>query len=284
MASYRFCRTDDIRLLVSAHEACYRPHFPDLPPFTVEQFRSAARELGLWAGSCMIACEGTEPIAVLLAARRDAASLVWRIGVRPGFGRRGHGRHLLTSLRAKQAILGPPRLLVEVPREQGGACAFFEACGFRREVEYTDFVLRGPGPTVPSSDLPIPVTLDDLRASGAIDPQAPRSWCRSPAALLARHERIAGWAVASDERIEAYLLYERPDAGGVRTIVALDCADPERAELWLRLLLGRCRGGDEGPVIIPRVHPAEVSFDLLRSCGFEPEGRTIGGAANPEPA
>ena len=54
----------------------------------------------------------------------------------------------------------------------------------------------------------IPVTVDDLAANdllGAAHPQA--CWERSVETLTARKEDIAGLAIASDERIEAYILY-----------------------------------------------------------------------------
>ena len=58
----------------------------------------------------------------------------------------------------------------------------------------------------------IPVTVDDLAANGLLgeaDPQA--CWERSVETLTARKDDIAGLAVASDERIEAYLLYVRTE-------------------------------------------------------------------------
>ena len=48
MASYRFCRTDDVALLVAAYNRCYRPHFPDEPELTVDAFRLLIRERNLW--------------------------------------------------------------------------------------------------------------------------------------------------------------------------------------------------------------------------------------------
>ena len=58
----------------------------------------------------------------------------------------------------------------------------------------------------------IPVTVDDLAANGLLgeaDPQV--CWERSVETLTARKDDIAGLAVASDERIEAYLLYCRTE-------------------------------------------------------------------------
>ena len=54
----------------------------------------------------------------------------------------------------------------------------------------------------------IPVTVDDLAANGLLDEADPQTcWERSVETLTARKDDIAGLAVASDERIEAYVLY-----------------------------------------------------------------------------
>ena len=54
----------------------------------------------------------------------------------------------------------------------------------------------------------IPVTVDDLAANGLLEEADPQvCWERSVETLTARKDDIAGLAVASDERIEAYILY-----------------------------------------------------------------------------
>ena len=177
MASYRFCRSDDIPQIAQAHNACYRPHFAGLPALTPDDLKHASREIDLWTSSCMVATAGEDPIAVLLATKREHESLIWRIGVHPDHLRQGHGRHLMTSLSSKQAILGPPKMVAEVPQSLKGVCAFLEACGWRRRVEYTDFVLRDPaarGESVEPSDLVIPTTIDELIANEAFDTAARR--------------------------------------------------------------------------------------------------------------
>jgi hypothetical protein len=71
MSGYRFCRTDDIPLLVEAYNACCGDRRQTGPPLTVDGFKHGARALGLWASSCMIAFDGETPIAVLLGAKRE---------------------------------------------------------------------------------------------------------------------------------------------------------------------------------------------------------------------
>ncbi len=138
MPSYRFCRPDDIPFLVRAVNECFDVHFPDRPPLTVDGFRREMKHLDLWPSSSLIAAEGDRPIAVLTGTKREDETLVARIGVRPGAERDGHGGHLITSLSQKLAVLGPPRLAVEVPASLPGARAFFRALGWEDDGTYLD--------------------------------------------------------------------------------------------------------------------------------------------------
>ncbi len=69
----------------------------------------------------------------------------------------------------------------------------------------------------------IPVTVDDLAANGLLgEDHPPTCWERSVETLTARKDEIAGLAVASDERIEAYILYIKDGDGEIvslRTLV-----------------------------------------------------------------
>ena len=49
MPAYRFCRTDDISLLVDAVNACYGVHFPDQGALSTHDFKREIRELNVWA-------------------------------------------------------------------------------------------------------------------------------------------------------------------------------------------------------------------------------------------
>lgn len=275
MASYRFCRTDDWPLLAAAHAACFAPHFPGTPPLDVAALKRLVREIDLWASSAMVAQEGEGPIAVLLATKRPASSLVWCLGVHPEHLRRGHGRHLLTSLASKLAILGPPRLETELPAALPGALAFFEACGFSREAAWRDFALAAPLPAPNPSELVVPVTLEELVAHGVFDARVRRPWGRTIETLVKRGESIRGLAVASEARIEAHLLYEDDEATGERRLLRAGCAEPGHRELWLELLL-RHGASALGPVVFERAAPEEVPFGLFERLGFVPGATTLG--------
>jgi GNAT superfamily N-acetyltransferase len=293
MAAYRFCRTDDIALLVDALNRCWSPYFPDEPPMTPAAFKRSIRDLQVWCSSCMVAFSGPDPAGVLIGAKRSSGTLVHKIAVHPDHRRQGHGRHLLASLGSKLAILGPPRIIAEVPETLVPACELFSASGYVREARLTDYVLpfdsRGSaalaqgGPH--AGGVVIPVTVDDLAANGLLGEARPQvCWTRAVETLTARKDDLAGLAVASDERIEAYVLYDgrgvcaegdrAPDGRTVAPeveILAL-CSSIEDGGARLRQLLSGLRAQGMRTFRFLKVHPAEVSKGLLETLGFRPAG------------
>ena len=144
MSSYRFCRTDDVSLLVEALNRCWSPYFPGEPAVTPETFKRSIRDLQVWCSSCMVAFAGPDPIAVMIGAKRPSGTLIHKIAVHPDHRRQGHGRHLLTSLSSKLSILGPPRMVAEIPETLTPTCELFAACGYVQEAVLTDYVLEMP--------------------------------------------------------------------------------------------------------------------------------------------
>lgn len=272
MSSYRFCRTDDIGLLVDALNRCWRPHFPDEPEVTPATFKRSIRDLQVWCSSCMVAFAGAEPIAVLIGAKRPAGTLIHRIAVHPDHLRQGHGRHLLQSLSSKLAILGPPRMVAEIPEALDAARGLFNAAGYRPEAVLSDYVLMDPGTEASGSEpqrLTIPFTVEDLAANGLLEGAARSTcWERSIETLMARKTESAGLAVASDERIEAYVLYIEAEILSLATLV-------EDGGTRLARLLRRARVGGTSPLRIPKVHPGEISTQLLETLGFRSAGRHL---------
>jgi GNAT superfamily N-acetyltransferase len=277
MSSYRFCRTDDIGLLVEALNRCWAPYFPDEPPMTPAAFKRSIRDLQVWCSSCMVAFSGSDPIGVLIGAKRPSGTLVHRIAVHPDHRRQGHGRHLLTSLGSKLAILGPPRIIAEVPEALGPASELFGACGYAPEALLTDYVLEGPPAR---SELPrsltagddgegmmIPVTVDDLAANGLLgETDLPVCWERSVETITARKDDIAGLAVASDDRIEACILYMKDgEIVSLRSFV-------DDGGARLSRLLSPLRAGATMTFGFSKVHPAEISKESLEELGFRPVG------------
>jgi GNAT superfamily N-acetyltransferase len=280
MSAYRFCRTDDIALLVDALNRCWAPYFPGEPPATPASFKRSIRDLQIWCSSCMVAFSGSDPIGVLIGAKRPSGTLVHKIAVHPDHLRQGHGRHLLASLGSKLAILGPPRIVAEVPEMLAPACELFTASGYASEAILTDYVLpreeneAAKLPGLEDNRFVIPVTVDDLVANGLLgesDPQV--CWARSIESLTARKDDVAGLAVASEERIEACVLYlEGEEIVALRSFV-------DDGGSRLRQLLSRLHAAATTTLRFPKVHPAEISKELLETLGFRPADRHVQYAA-----
>jgi len=271
MSSYRFCRTDDIGLLVDALNRCRAPHFPGEPPMTPAAFKRSIRDLQVWCSSCMIAFAGADPIGVLIGAKRPTATLVHTIAVHPDHLRQGHGRHLLTSLGSKLAILGPPRIVAEVPEQLTAARGLFSAAGYVEDMVLRDYTLSRDEDHVrdATGSFVIPVTVDDLAANGLLC-DSHTCWERSIETLTARKGEIEGLAVASEERIEACILYIE-DAAEVLFLRSF--VDDEGVRL--KRLVSQLRARAKEPLRVRKVHPAEISKLSLESLGFRPGDRHL---------
>jgi GNAT superfamily N-acetyltransferase len=261
LTAYRFCRTDDMGLLVEAHARCRGPEDADEPVLDRAAFKGLIRDLDLWCSSCMVAFEGRDPVGVLLGAKRPEATLVYALRVHPEHRRQGHGRHLLTSLSQKLAILGPPRLVAEVPADREAACAAFSACGWTIASRLTDWHL----PAAPASKVPdgtrealAPVTCDDLKAAGLLG--TAHCWQRDLPALDKHQERLSGLAFHSPDRIEAWALWDETG-----TLWAAGAAPGPFGRIGLAAVLDEIGI----PLLLPRVAPEELDADLLAELGFE---------------
>jgi ribosomal protein S18 acetylase RimI-like enzyme len=298
LVAYRFCRPDDIPLLVRAVNECWDVHDPAAPRLTVESFRHEMKVLDAWPSNSMLALAGDEPVAVLIGTKRTAAVRVLRVGVKPGHEGQGHGRHLVTSLSQKLAVLGPPRLVAEVRADDRRACDFLEALGWRLESELVDRLRPAPrdaqAQPVPE-DLVIPVTVAELDAAGALEMSPQAAWGRQRETLLARADHLVGAAVSTPDRVEAYLLAEpvvawdedrgSGEAGveGPHDVVALGCQDPQRAEFLLGLLFRWLSHTTGRALRIPRLAPGEVPLEALAAAGFEAADRWLRYAAEARP-
>lgn len=278
MPAYRFCRPDDIPKLVRAVNECYDVHFPGAERLTVERFRAEMKELGVWPSNSLVAMAGEEPIAVLIGTKRDREALVLRIGVRPGHQRRGHGGHLLASLGQKLAVLGPPRLVAEVPHDLPGAAEFFEAAGYEREASYVDWTRDAAQMDAVPDELAVPAAAAELVADDLLEIGDGVAWERSRETVAASCESLRGLAVATPERVEAGLLVR-----GEADVVAFGARTPENRELFLGFLL-RALAGENRMVRIPKLSEGELPRAVLEGLGFEPGRRFARYAAAATPA
>jgi hypothetical protein len=223
----------------------------------------------------MVAFSGPDPIGVLIGAKRSTGTLIHKIAVHPEHRRAGHGSHLLTSLSSKLAILGPPRIVAEVPETLAPACGLFGASGFVEEAVLTDYVLDGKSSQVQDeanggSAIVIPVTVEDLEANGLLGEMYQQTcWERTVDTLKARKGELEGLAVASDERLEAYILWIKHEAEieivSLRSFI-------EDGGVRLKQLLSRLGTGGMGTFRFAKVHPSEISSDLLEALGFRAAG------------
>ena len=131
MSSYRFCRTDDISLLVDALNRCWSPYVPDEPPMTAAGFKRSIRDLQVWCSSCMVAFAGSDPIGVLIGAKRPSATLVHRIAVHPDHRRQGVFRALFRHALDLAAAEGVPVVRLYVEQDNVPARATYASLGMK---------------------------------------------------------------------------------------------------------------------------------------------------------
>jgi GNAT superfamily N-acetyltransferase len=270
-------------LLVEAYERCRGPEDAGEPALDRHGFKRLVRDLDLWCSSCMVAFEGREPVGVLLGAKRPESTLVYGLRVHPGHRRRGHGRHLLTSLSQKLAILGPPQLAAEIPADREAAHAAFSACGWTLESRLTDWSRKA----TPASDASgearealAPVSFEDLEAAGLLPGAGSRCWQRDLPALAKQRERLSGLAFHSPDRIEAWVLWGEPAAPGEAwPLLAVGSAPGALGRLGLSVVmneLGRLAGN--APLLLARTAPQELEElkgSLLAELGFERGGEHL---------
>ncbi len=279
MVSYRFCRPDDLPLIVTAINDCYIVHFADSAPLDLEMLKREAVELNVWASSCMVGMEGDQPVAVMVGAKREGKTLIQRVGVKPGHQGRGHALHMLHSINQKLAIIGPPKILVEVPLERGNLRGFFERAGFGGEEYLTDYRLVRPPPPLDPSDAIQPVNLDDVAALPHFWRGSEKSWQRARETLANREPRSRGLALASPDRIEAFLLYRLEPGSGLVEIDRFGMDDRERGPLYQNLLLRAVCHEVGTNIRVSRLHESEMAESVLNRLGFQASARYWRGEA-----
>jgi GNAT superfamily N-acetyltransferase len=269
MTAYRFCRSDDLALLADAYERCRGPEdaaeAATSPALDRAGMKVLIRESDLWSSSCMIANESGEPVAVLLGCKRVSATLVHALRVHPQHRRRGHARHLLTSLSSKLAILGPPRLVAEVPSYRPAALSLFEACGWRREAPLVDFRRERRtqgGDGARRSDDPIaPLAIEEALASGLL-PVSAAGWRSDPESFLRQADRLGALGFYSADRLEAIVVHRALSAsppGADLELLALGATDHELGKIGLARLLDHLENAaaPATAMVLPRQSRAE---------------------------
>lgn len=270
MPSYRFCRPDDIPYLVRSINECYAPSFDDESEMTIEDFRQEMKDLDLWPSNCMVASSGQGPVAVMIGTKRASEVLILRLGVLPDHRRQGHGSHMLTSLSQKLFVLGPERLVFEAPRKLHLE-DFLKASGYSFELTFVDYHRPAGGAEPVPEEWTLPVTVDELVEHDLLRAGEERSWCRSYETLINRKEELEGLAIASPERLEAFLLFDPSTVGSGRlSVFGLGGQDSEQRDVFIGLLI-RALASRSGLVLdLPRLYDGEVSASVLEAAGFQP--------------
>lgn len=252
---------------MEAVNSCYIPHFPDLTPITIPDFKRDIRELNVWCSSSMVAFnDQAEPIAVCIGAKRPKETLIYQIGVRSGYQRQGHARHILTSLAQKLAVLGPPRIVTEIPESNTDTIGLFESVVFKKEVSFSDFIFENRPNQVPDLKGIEEITAQDLLEIIETE-KTDTSWERALETIRNRKGELRGFAMASPEQIEAYLLIRKILTNQKVEIIRLG----GRNATFLNLLVNAVVSQETGPVIIPKLSTNEIPSDRVESLGFREE-------------
>jgi GNAT superfamily N-acetyltransferase len=206
MPLYRFCRPEDIPMIVQALNTCYGVYCPQRPDTTVAQFREEMGLISLWPSNTMVVLEDKDPIAVIVGTKRPYGCWIARLGVRSDHQRQGIGRYVVEALIRKLSIIGPRVISVDVPVDNGGAAAFFRNLGFEIWGQYWSFA--GYPQAYPSGDLHQvhPVKPDVALSRYESLHLMPQCWERDAYTLQLYAGRLSGYAVWEEDNIHGYLL------------------------------------------------------------------------------
>ena len=143
-------------------------------------------------------------------------------------------------------------------------------------------------------ELFIPTTVDELVEHGLLSPDREAAWERAFETLVNRKDDLRGLAIASPERLEAFVLHRGAEGGSVVEVVAAGARESDQREAFLGLLLRRLAGDSERPLSVPKLAaesgnpgartPGELPTTVLESLGFEAGERTDRYAAVATPA
>jgi hypothetical protein len=167
-------------------------------------------------------------------------------------------------------------MVAEVPENLAPTRELFVASGYLQEALLTDYVLDREASVVGEAAgmFVIPVTIDDLAANGLLGEDHPQvCWERSVETLTARKEDITGLALASDERIEAYLLYVQHGMEATEIMALRSVTEDGGARL--KQLLSQLREQGTSSFRFQKVHPAEISTEFMEMLGFRPAGEHL---------
>ena len=261
MPSYRFCRPDDLGLIVQAINQCCRIHETDTPEMTEERLKTHMTLFAVRPGNCMVALERHQPVAAIISTRREGEAWIQTLGCQPAFQRRGIASQLLEALVRKIAIQRTEDIAVDVPEDNEAALQFFQSAGF--EVRGRLVTLEGQpvGLAGPSPEAIQAQPADLLHDYEAFHP-FPSGWERSAESLSGYGELLQGCAYRDNGATQGYLLYRNA------TILDLACAPDADAARVGAVLLNQLPAA---PLLtFPKVNAEDPFFDILQQLGLKP--------------
>ena len=261
MPSYRFCRPDDLRLIVRAINQCCRIHEPDTPEMTEERLKTHMTLFAVRPGNCMVALERDQPVAAVISTRREGEAWIQTLGCQPAFQRRGIASQLVEALVRKIAIQRTEDIAVDVPEDNEAALQFFQSVGFEERGGLVTLEGQPAGPAGPSGEAieaPAADLLRDYEEFHAFSP----CWERSADSLTGYGELLQGYAYRDNGTTQGYLLYRNA------TILDLACAPGADAVRVSAMLLNNLAA--VSPLTFPKVNTADPLFDILRQQGLKP--------------
>src|SRR5438093_3491940 len=261
MPSYRFCRPDDLPLIIRAINACYLMHYPDTPTMTDERLKEHMTLFQVRPGNCMVALERQQPVGVVVSTKRDYGVWIQALGCQPAFQRRGIATQLIEALIRKIAIQRAPLVTVDVPTTYTPGLRFFEVVNFTVRGRYVSYqgLLTGM--------LDLPGNIEVVRAPDllAYYPQfhtVPACWERNAESLAAYGALPQGYAYCVQGVVQGYLIHWDS------TILDLAMAPHADAEQVITALLGRMHAAGYTHTTLAKVPEGEPVGPLLARLGF----------------
>jgi ribosomal protein S18 acetylase RimI-like enzyme len=263
MPSYRFCRPDDLELIVRAINQCCRIHETDTPEMTEERLKAHMTLFAVRPGNCMVALERQQPVAAVISTRREAGAWIQTLGCQPAFQRRGVASQLVEALVRKIAIQRTEDITVDVPEDNDAALQFFQAVGFEERGRSVTLAGKPDSPGDLTGEVVQAPAAELLNAYEAFHAY-PACWERSADSLAGYGELIQGYAYREDGATRGYLLHQGA------TILDLACAPDADAAQVSTILLDHLRAAGTSPFVLPKVNTADPLFGILQQQGLQP--------------
>lgn len=264
MPSYRFCRPDDLELIVRAINQCCRIHEPDTPAMTEERLKAHMTLFAVRPGNCMVALDRNQPVAAVISARREGEAWIQTLGCQPAFQRRGIASQLVEALVRKIAIQRTEDIAVDVPEDNEAALQFFQSVGFEERgglVTMEGQRVRSGGASGEAVRAPALDLLQDYETFHASTP----CWERSADSLAGYGELLHGYAYRDNGTAQGYLLYQDT------TIFDLACAPGADAARVATVLLNQLPAGL--PLTFAKVGVNDPLAGILHQQGLQPVQR-----------